>query len=45
RASGAFTSGATTVYVHNGGSFDVSVVGIIPSMTAKGLAESVARPV
>ena len=44
RASGALTSGATTVYVHNGGSFDVSVVGNIPAMTAKAIAESVARP-
>ena len=44
RSSGALSSGATTVYVHNGGSFDVSVVGNIPAMTAKAIAESVARP-
>ena len=44
RASGALSSGATTVYVHNGGGFDVSVVGNIPAMTAKAIAESVARP-
>ncbi|WP_199525154.1 MULTISPECIES: MucB/RseB C-terminal domain-containing protein [unclassified Pseudoalteromonas] len=44
RPSGALSSGATTVYVHNGGSFDVSVVGNIPAMTAKAIAESVARP-
>jgi sigma-E factor negative regulatory protein RseB len=44
RPSGSLSSGATTVYVHNGGSFDVSVVGNIPAMTAKAIAESVARP-
>ena len=44
RPSGALSSGATTVYVHNSGSFDVSVVGNIPAMTAKAIAESVARP-
>ncbi|MBA6411226.1 MULTISPECIES: MucB/RseB C-terminal domain-containing protein [Pseudoalteromonas] len=43
RLSGALTSGATTVYVHNGGNFDVSVVGNVPSMTAKAIAESVTR--
>lgn len=43
RLSGALTSGATTVYVHNGGSFDVSVVGNLPSSTAKEIAESVTR--
>jgi len=43
RLSGALTSGATTVYVHNGGNFDVSVVGNVPSMTAKAIAESVSR--
>jgi sigma-E factor negative regulatory protein RseB len=43
RLSGALTSGATTVYVHNGGNFDVSVVGNVPSMTAKVIAESVTR--
>ncbi|WP_405128084.1 MucB/RseB C-terminal domain-containing protein [Pseudoalteromonas sp. PB2-1] len=44
RPSGALSSGATTIYVHNSGSFDVSVVGNIPAMTAKAIAESVARP-
>lgn len=44
RPSGALSSGATTVYVHNSGSFDVSVVGNIPATTAKAIAESVARP-
>ncbi|MFC0118803.1 MucB/RseB C-terminal domain-containing protein [Pseudoalteromonas xiamenensis] len=44
RPSGALTSGATTVYVHNSGRFDVSVVGNIPAMTAKSIAESVTRP-
>lgn len=43
RLSGALTSGATTVYVHNGGNFDVSVVGNIPIKTAKKIAESVSR--
>jgi len=43
RLSGALTSGATTVYVHNGGNFDVSVVGNVPSTTAKAIAESVTR--
>ncbi|MCG7548276.1 MULTISPECIES: MucB/RseB C-terminal domain-containing protein [Pseudoalteromonas] len=43
RASGALTSGATTVYVHNAGAFDVSVVGKIPVETAKNIAESVKR--
>lgn len=43
RLSGALTSGATTVYMHNGGNFDVSVVGNVPSMTAKAIAESVTR--
>ncbi|MBQ4836129.1 MULTISPECIES: MucB/RseB C-terminal domain-containing protein [Pseudoalteromonas] len=43
RASGALTSGATTVYVHNAGAFDVSVVGKIPVETAKIIAESVKR--
>ena len=43
RLSGALTSGATTVYVHNGGNFDVSVVGNVPSMTAKAISESVTR--
>ncbi len=43
RLSGALTSGATTVYVHNGGNIDVSVVGNVPSMTAKAIAESVTR--
>ena len=43
RLSGSLTSGATTVYVHNGGNFDVSVVGNIPSLTAKKIAESVTR--
>ncbi|KZN67021.1 MucB/RseB C-terminal domain-containing protein [Pseudoalteromonas luteoviolacea] len=44
RASGALTSGATTVYVHNAGAFDVSVVGKVPVDTAKAIAESVKRP-
>ncbi|MFC3031889.1 MucB/RseB C-terminal domain-containing protein [Pseudoalteromonas fenneropenaei] len=44
RPSGALTSGATTIYVHNTGHFDVSVVGNIPAMTAKAIAESVTRP-
>ncbi|MCF6435800.1 MULTISPECIES: MucB/RseB C-terminal domain-containing protein [Pseudoalteromonas] len=44
RPSGALSSGATTVYVHNSGAFDVSVVGNIPAMTAKSIAESVKRP-
>ncbi|WP_394193517.1 MucB/RseB C-terminal domain-containing protein [Pseudoalteromonas atlantica] len=44
RPSGALSSGATTIYVHNAGSFDVSVVGNIPAATAKTIAESVARP-
>ena len=44
RPSGALSSGATTIYVHNAGSFDVSVVGNIPATTAKAIAESVARP-
>ncbi|MBQ4846132.1 MucB/RseB C-terminal domain-containing protein [Pseudoalteromonas sp. MMG005] len=44
RASGALSSGATTVYVHNSGAFDVSVVGNIPALTAKSIAESVQRP-
>jgi sigma-E factor negative regulatory protein RseB len=43
RLTGALTSGATTVYVHKGGNFDVSVVGNIPSLTAKTIAESVTR--
>ncbi|WP_409423710.1 MucB/RseB C-terminal domain-containing protein [Pseudoalteromonas sp. RW-H-Ap-1] len=43
RLSGALTSGATTIYVHNGGNFDVSVVGNIPTMSAKAIAESVSR--
>ncbi|AOT10279.1 MucB/RseB C-terminal domain-containing protein [Pseudoalteromonas luteoviolacea] len=43
RASGALTSGATTVYVHNAGAFDVSVVGKVPVETAKSIAESVKR--
>jgi sigma-E factor negative regulatory protein RseB len=44
RPSGALTSGATTIYVHNSGRFDVSVVGNIPAMTAKSIAEAVTRP-
>lgn len=44
RPSGALSSGATTVYVHNTSAFDVSVVGKIPAMTAKAIAESVKRP-
>ncbi|CCQ10752.1 Sigma factor RpoE negative regulatory protein RseB precursor [Pseudoalteromonas luteoviolacea B = ATCC 29581] len=44
RPSGALASGATTIYVHNSGPFDVSVVGNIPAMTAKSIAESVTRP-
>ncbi|AXQ97445.1 MucB/RseB C-terminal domain-containing protein [Pseudoalteromonas piscicida] len=44
RPSGALSSGATTVYVHNTGAFDVSVVGNIPALTAKAIAESVKRP-
>ncbi|XQF90639.1 MucB/RseB C-terminal domain-containing protein [Pseudoalteromonas espejiana] len=43
RLSGSLTSGATTIYVHNGGNFDVSVVGNVPSQTAKAIAESVTR--
>ncbi|OCQ19903.1 anti-sigma E factor [Pseudoalteromonas luteoviolacea] len=43
RASGALTSGATTVYVHNAGAYDVSVVGKVPVDTAKTIAESVKR--
>ncbi|KZN37768.1 MucB/RseB C-terminal domain-containing protein [Pseudoalteromonas luteoviolacea] len=43
RASGALTSGATTVYVHNAGAYDVSVVGKVPVDTAKSIAESVKR--
>lgn len=43
RPSGALSSGATTVYVHNSGAFDVSVVGKIPARTAKNIAESVKR--
>lgn len=43
RPSGALSSGATTVYVHNSGAFDVSVVGNIPALTAKSIAESVKR--
>lgn len=43
RLTGALSSGATTIYVHNGGKFDVSVVGNIPTMTAKAIAESVTR--
>ncbi|MCF2856275.1 MucB/RseB C-terminal domain-containing protein [Pseudoalteromonas sp. SMS1] len=43
RASGALTSGATTVYVHNAGAYDVSVVGKVPVETAKSIAESVKR--
>ena len=43
RPSGALSSGATTVYVHNSGAFDVSVVGKIPPQTAKSIAESVKR--
>ena len=43
RLSGSLTSGATTIYVHNGGNFDVSVVGNVPSQTAKAVAESVTR--
>ncbi|MBQ4831930.1 MucB/RseB C-terminal domain-containing protein [Pseudoalteromonas sp. MMG010] len=39
--SGALNSGASTVYVHKGNNFDVSVVGNIPSLTAKTIAESV----
>ncbi|CAH9050700.1 Sigma-E factor regulatory protein RseB [Pseudoalteromonas holothuriae] len=44
RPSGALSSGATTVYVHNSGAYDVSVVGNIPAVTAKNIAESVKRP-
>ena len=44
RPSGSLTSGATTIYVHNAGKYDVSVVGNIPVMTAKAIAESVTRP-
>ncbi|WP_440055713.1 MucB/RseB C-terminal domain-containing protein [Pseudoalteromonas sp. T1lg65] len=44
RPSGALTSGATTVYVHNTSAYDVSVVGNIPAATAKAIAESVKRP-
>lgn len=43
RPNGALSSGATTVYVHNSGAFDVSVVGKIPPQTAKAIAESVKR--
>jgi len=43
RLSGSLTSGATTIYVHNGGNFDVSVVGNVPSQTSKAIAESVTR--
>ncbi len=43
RLSGSLTSGATTIYVHNGGNFDVSVVGNVPRQTAKAIAESVTR--
>ena len=43
RLSGSLTSGATTIYAHNGGNFDVSVVGNVPSQTAKAIAESVTR--
>lgn len=44
RNGGALSSGATTVYIHHGGEFDVSVVGNIPAATAKRIAESVERP-
>ncbi|OUL58631.1 MucB/RseB C-terminal domain-containing protein [Pseudoalteromonas ulvae] len=44
RRSTALTSGATTVFVHNAQGFDVSVVGNIPTSTAKSIAESVQRP-
>ncbi|QFU05603.1 Sigma-E factor regulatory protein RseB precursor [Pseudoalteromonas sp. THAF3] len=44
RPSGALTSGATTVYIHNAGAYDVSVIGNIPTATAKNIAESVQRP-
>jgi sigma-E factor negative regulatory protein RseB len=43
RPSGALSSGATTVYVHNSGAYDVSVVGKIPPHTARSIAESVKR--
>lgn len=41
--NGSLSSGATTVYIHSNGAFDVSVVGKIPPATAKLLAESVKR--
>ncbi|WP_105190577.1 MucB/RseB C-terminal domain-containing protein [Pseudoalteromonas sp. T1lg48] len=44
RPSGSLTSGATTIYIHNAGAFDVSVIGNIPVSTAKNIAESVQRP-
>ncbi|MFY8272971.1 MucB/RseB C-terminal domain-containing protein [Pseudoalteromonas sp. SSDWG2] len=44
RPSGSLTSGATTIYIHNAGAFDVSVIGNIPVQTAKNIAESVQRP-
>ncbi|WP_462157562.1 MucB/RseB C-terminal domain-containing protein [Pseudoalteromonas sp. GB56] len=44
RPSGSLTSGATTIYIHNAGAFDVSVIGNIPTQTAKTIAESVQRP-
>lgn len=43
RPSGSLTSGATTVYIHNVGPYDVSVIGNIPADTAKQIAESVKR--
>ncbi len=44
RRSGALSSGATTIYVHNADGYDVSVIGNIPAATAKAIAESVTRP-
>lgn len=43
RRGGILSSGATSIFVHNADGFDVSVVGNIPGMTAKTIAQSVQR--
>ncbi len=41
--SKALSSGATTVFIHQAAGYEVSVVGKIPAMTSKKIAESVYR--
>ena len=43
RRGGVLSSGATSIFVHNADGFDVSVVGNIPGLTAKTIAQSVQR--